>query len=33
MDNVQEALTKALSKAVMGDPQVDGVRMGAVVHK
>ena len=33
MDNVQEALTKALSKAVMGDPQVDGVRMGALVHK
>ena len=33
MDNVQEALTKALSKAVMGDPQVEGVRMGALVHK
>ena len=33
MDNVQEALTQALSKAVMGDPQEEGVRMGALVHK
>lgn len=33
MDNVQEALTQALSKAVMGDPQHEGVRMGALVNK
>jgi oxepin-CoA hydrolase/3-oxo-5,6-dehydrosuberyl-CoA semialdehyde dehydrogenase len=33
MDNVQEALTQALSKAVIGDPQQEGVRMGALVNK
>ena len=31
IDAVQEALSKALSKTVVGDPQVDGVRMGALV--
>ena len=30
IDAVQEALSKALSKTVVGDPQVDGVRMGAL---
>ena len=33
MDNVQEALTQALSKSVMGDPTSRGVRMGALVNK
>lgn len=33
LDNVQEALVKALSKSVMGDPQQEGVRMGALVNK
>lgn len=33
VDNVQEALVHALSKAVMGDPQQEGVRMGALVNK
>ena len=33
MDNVQEALVQALSKSVMGDPQQEGVRMGALVNK
>lgn len=33
MDNVQEALTHALTKAIMGDPQQEGVRMGALVNK
>lgn len=33
MDSVQEALIQALSKAVMGDPQQEGVRMGALVNK
>ena len=31
IDAVQDALSKALSKIVVGDPQVDGVRMGALV--
>lgn len=31
IDSVQEALQAALAKTVVGDPQVDGVRMGALV--
>ena len=31
IDAVQEALQAALAKTVVGDPQVDGVRMGALV--
>ena len=30
MDNVQEALIKRLGKTTVGDPQVEGVRMGAL---
>jgi len=32
IDPVQEALVSSLSKSVMGDPQVDGVRMGSLVN-
>ena len=31
MDQVQEALTAQLAKTTIGDPQVEGVRMGALV--
>ena len=31
MDQVQEALTAQLAKTTVGDPQVEGVRMGALV--
>ena len=31
MDQVQEALTTQLAKTTIGDPQVEGVRMGALV--
>ena len=31
IDAVQEALSKALSKTVVGDPQIEGVKMGALV--
>lgn len=31
MDQVQEALTTQLAKTTVGDPQVEGVRMGALV--
>lgn len=33
LEDVQAALSKALSQTVIGDPQVDGVRMGALVAK
>ncbi len=33
MEDVQIALGKALSQTVIGDPQVDGVRMGALINK
>lgn len=33
IDAVQEALKGALSKAVMGDPREEGVRMGALVNR
>ncbi len=33
MDDVQEALVHALGQTVIGDPQVEGVRMGALVGK
>ena len=33
IDQVQEALVQQLSKTTIGDPQVDGVRMGALVGK
>lgn len=32
IDDVQEALVKALSKSTKGDPNVEGVRMGALVN-
>ena len=32
MDPVQEALASSLAKSVMGDPQVEGVRMGSLVN-
>ena len=33
MDAVQEALTAQLSQTIIGDPQLEGVRMGALVGK
>lgn len=33
MDAVQEALSAALAKTVVGDPRQEGVRMGALVNK
>lgn len=33
VDDVQQALAKSLSKTTIGDPQVEGVRMGALVSK
>ena len=33
MDEVQEALSAQLAKTTVGDPQVEGVRMGALVGK
>ena len=33
MDAVQEALTAQLSRTIIGDPQLEGVRMGALVGK
>jgi len=32
IDPVQEALASSLAKSVMGDPQVEGVRMGSLVN-
>ncbi|HUR30839.1 MAG TPA: phenylacetic acid degradation bifunctional protein PaaZ, partial [Saprospiraceae bacterium] len=33
LEDVQLAISKALSQTVIGDPQVDGVRMGALIGK
>lgn len=33
LDDVQAALTKALSQTVVGDPSVEGVRMGALINR
>jgi oxepin-CoA hydrolase/3-oxo-5,6-dehydrosuberyl-CoA semialdehyde dehydrogenase len=33
LDEVQNALTKALSQTTVGDPSVEGVRMGALINR
>ncbi len=33
LDEVQNALSKALSQTVVGDPSVEGVRMGALINR
>ena len=33
LDEVQKALSKELSKTTVGDPSVDGVRMGALINR
>jgi len=33
LDEVQQALTKALSQTTVGDPSVEGVRMGALINR
>ncbi|MCC7246111.1 MAG: phenylacetic acid degradation bifunctional protein PaaZ [Saprospiraceae bacterium] len=33
LDDVQAVLTKALSQTVVGDPSVEGVRMGALINR